>query len=738
MDPGISFPVNGYGGIERVIEALAKEYVLNGHEVHLLVTSGSAISGCIVHDFGKVGFPPKKWDARKAIILAWRFLWKNRNNFDLIHNFGRLIYLLPILNHQVKKIMSYQREITTKNIQWFLKLPYRSMYFTGCSQNLINRAKVPGNWEAIYNTCDFNKYELQDHLPENAPLIFLGRLERVKGCHTAIQVAKATSHKLIIAGNISTLPEEKLYFDTEIAPYIDGKQIQYVGTLNDNQKNEWLGRSKAMLFPIEWNEPFGIVMIEAMACGTPIIAFNFGSVNEVIDQGQTGIKVNSQDEMIKAINEVKKISRTRCREIANQRFGITTIAQLYLNSVSNERKKAVVLSTHQPAANPRAFKEYLTLKEKGWSVKYLYEYNVDWSYAIDEERFLKGDLARQDFIEIGGNPHNRKVTYFFSRLFHKIFKMLDRRHLFFAKMSTSRAAFFTWFTVNYYPAQLYLSHYLGTLPAAIKAATKHAATIIFDAEDFHRGEQSYYPSQINTVIQIENEMLPQVDGLTSASPAITAAYQQLFPTVACTTVNNYFSIKYLQPKKYIENTPLKLFWFSQHIGPHRGLEIFIKALNELPDLPIQLTLMGTNRNPTYKIYLESLCQKPERLFFKDPVSPDKVFHIASEYDIGLAGEVPNCLNKILCLSNKIFTYLLAGNAILASDMQGQKDFITLYDGIGFVYQHDSHKDLAEKIKILFKDRILLEKFQIKGRLLAQSKLNWESEKEKWYSFVVDN
>jgi glycosyltransferase involved in cell wall biosynthesis len=102
MDPGILVPPKGYGGHERLVYMFAKEYIRLGHEVHLFVTAGSAVQGCKVHPFGKEGFPPKKWDALMAIPIAWKFLWQNRNNFDMVHNFGRLAYLLPILYHPIK------------------------------------------------------------------------------------------------------------------------------------------------------------------------------------------------------------------------------------------------------------------------------------------------------------------------------------------------------------------------------------------------------------------------------------------------------------------------------------------------------------------------------------------------------------------------------------------------------------------------------------------------------------
>lgn len=331
MDPGILVPPKGYGGHERLVALFAKEYHRQGHEVHLLVTSGSYVEGCTVHFFGKEGFPPKKSDALKAIPVAWKFLWQHSSRFDSIHNFGRLVYLLPVLNSPVKKIMTYGREISTRNIKYINKLPNKNIVFTGCSRNLVSRGNVAGRWQTVYNAINFKDYDLVREVKPDAPLIFLGRIEKVKGCHIAIAVAKATNHKLIIAGNVSPLADEQEYFKQQIEPQIDGKQIVYVGEINDSQKNEYLGQCKALLFTIEWNEPFGIVMIEAMACGTPVIAFDKGSVSEVVDEGITGYKVNSVSEMKEAVKKIDEFDRRKCREQAERRFDVKVIAAQYLN-----------------------------------------------------------------------------------------------------------------------------------------------------------------------------------------------------------------------------------------------------------------------------------------------------------------------------------------------------------------------------------------------------------------------
>ena len=139
-----------------------------------------------------------------------------------------------------------------------------------------------------------------------------------------------------------------------------------------------------------------------------------------------------------------------------------------------------------------------------------------------------------------------------------------------------------------HPGDLYIAHYLGALPAALRAAKKGNVPVIFDAEDFHRGEKSYYIKQEHNIVSIENQLLPKVNAITTASPLITAEYKKHYPNQNIITINNVFSKKYLQPFVNIDKAPLKLFWFSQHIGVGRGLEVFIEA--KLPSSSLTLTV----------------------------------------------------------------------------------------------------------------------------------------------------
>jgi glycosyltransferase involved in cell wall biosynthesis len=736
MDPGIMIPVKGYGGHERLVEMFAKEYHRMGHEVHLLITGGSTVSGCTVHDFGKEGFPPKKSDAKKAIPIAWKFLWDHRNEYDLVHNFGRLIYLLPVLRNPVKKIMTYGREITNRNVRLFHNLKGKNIVFTACSSNLLSRVNTAGYWEVVYNAIEFSKYILQENIGEEAPLIFLGRIEKIKGCHTAIRVAKASGNRLIIAGNISPLAEEKAYFENEIQPHIDGDQIQYVGALNDAQKNQYLGVAKALLFPIEWNEPFGIVMIEAMACGTPVIAYNKGSVEEVIDEGVTGNKVKSFDEMLHAVKNIGLINRKECRKQAKNRFDVSIIANKYLNIIDGFRKKIVIVTTGQPAANPRVVKEYEALVKEGYSVNVLYTYSAEWSYKIDKRKYFSNSLKQQDFILIGGNPYNNKIHYFLSRLIFRILRILVAilPLSFFKEMTIARSSLYLWIFARKYKADIYIAHYLGALPAAIKASKKYKSAVIFDAEDFHRGEAPYHATQIRHVIDIENRLLPRVNLITTASPLICEAYAKLYPSKKVITLNNVFSRKFLQ-KVHDNNGKLKLFWFSQNIGPKRGLEIIIDAINLL-DFDLSLNLLGNIRD---KAYVQSLLKKSiyrGKIHLMKPVPPDQIFKVASAFDIGIAAEIPYCENRDVCLTNKIFTYLLAGNCILASDTAAQKSFMNTYQHLGLLYKHDDAEELASQIRRLYYDKAFLKTCKVNAVALAENRMNWENESQKLTEIIA--
>jgi glycosyltransferase involved in cell wall biosynthesis len=330
MDPGIPVPPKLYGGIERIVYQLAIAYTQLGHEVTLLAGPASEIKGVKIISFGKNDLNKSTLQSFREILFAWFFLWRNKNSFNFIHNFGRLLYFLPILKSKTTKVMSYQRDVTTKNIQQIMAYHPQNFYFTGCSSYTVSTGNIAGKWYPIFNGAEENVYQCSENVPFDAPLMFLGRLDQVKGCHHAIALAKKTNRKLVIAGNISNIPSELAYYENEIKPHIDGIQIIYVGAVNDEQKNHYLGKSAAFLMLIDWNEPFGIVMAEALACGTPVIGFPKGAVSEVIIQGYNGFLVNNLDEAASAVSQLPQISRRNCRLDFEKRFEMKALAKQYL------------------------------------------------------------------------------------------------------------------------------------------------------------------------------------------------------------------------------------------------------------------------------------------------------------------------------------------------------------------------------------------------------------------------
>ncbi|MVN20620.1 glycosyltransferase [Mucilaginibacter arboris] len=333
-DPGIPVPPEFYGGHERLVYLFAEEYQRLGHQVTLLAGPESSISGK-VYTFGRNDLKRSKIQKIRELIYVWYLLTLKRNQFDVIHNFGRLLYLLPVLKNPVKKIMTYGRGVSANGIQKISTFNPKNLIFTACSNYCVSTGNVAGNWRTVYNAINFSDYFIQKQVLKEAPLMFLGRLDKIKGVHTAIKVAKATNHTLWIGGNIPDTLDNYQYYKQEIEPYIDGKQIIYLGALNNVQKNQYLRKAKALLFPIEWNEPFGLVMIEAMACGTPVIGFKKGSVAEVIEEGITGLIVNTINEMINAVDKVVFIDRYICKKRAEAKFDIKVIARQYLNIFDN-------------------------------------------------------------------------------------------------------------------------------------------------------------------------------------------------------------------------------------------------------------------------------------------------------------------------------------------------------------------------------------------------------------------
>lgn len=329
MDPFIPVPPVHYGGIERVIYDIACAYTRLGHEVTIVAGPQSRSPGRLI-TYGENGQGTVRIDFG-LLAQVRRILTREIPRHDVLHNFGRLAFLFPVAWTAIRKVQTYMRYIRPRNIRVLNAIGVRSLTYTAVSDAIVRTGRPGGgDWRTIYNCAPLDQFDFVDAVPEDAPLVFLGRLERCKGAHTAIRVAELTGRRLVIAGNISALPHEKDYFEKELRPRIDGKHIQYIGVVDNAQKNRLLGGAAAMLLPVEWYEPFPIVLPESYACGTPILAFPGGGVPEGIVPGVTGLLSETAEEMAVQVGRIGSLSRAACREAALTRYSDKVIAKHYL------------------------------------------------------------------------------------------------------------------------------------------------------------------------------------------------------------------------------------------------------------------------------------------------------------------------------------------------------------------------------------------------------------------------
>jgi glycosyltransferase involved in cell wall biosynthesis len=310
------------------------EYQQLGHEVVLVAhrdskTNAKQYTWPALHSRGSSNIFRNTWSLFKAI---------RKEKPDVIHSFGRLLYLYPVfLFMRIPVLMTYGRKISAKSTRIACILAGKKLTFTACGEHMLSHlSHFKDRFTPVHNFT-MVKYFVPNESIEKEHLLFLGRIEDIKGTKEAIEVALATNNKLVIAGNIQ--PGHDEYFDTNIKPHLDNPLIEYVGPVNDAQKLHYLQRSFAFLFPIKWEEPFGIVIAEAMACGVPVIGFKRGSVPEIIKDNHTGFIVSNVEEMIDAVDKVVNLDRKLVRNDCVERFSLEIICQKYLKLFEQKTSK---------------------------------------------------------------------------------------------------------------------------------------------------------------------------------------------------------------------------------------------------------------------------------------------------------------------------------------------------------------------------------------------------------------
>ncbi len=323
-----SVPPLLYGGTERIVSYLTEELVSLGHEVTLFASGDSQTKAKLLSPCkSSLRMDASCEDQLAHHILLLELVEQEKHKFDIIH------YHIDYLHFPFSRRSSIPHITTLHGKQSVPDLaPLYKEYIDMPVVSISDEQRRPlpnANWiSTIYHGLPLNLYSLGRG--EGGYLAFVGRLSPEKRPDRAIDIALQTGIPLKIAAKINK--NETEYFQEKIKPMMDHPLIEFVGEIGEAEKGDFLGKAKALLFPIDWPEPFGLVMIEALACGTPVIAYRNGSVPEVIEYGKTGFIVSNQQEAYKAVEDVSFISRERCRAVFEQRFSASRMTQEYLKA----------------------------------------------------------------------------------------------------------------------------------------------------------------------------------------------------------------------------------------------------------------------------------------------------------------------------------------------------------------------------------------------------------------------
>lgn len=319
-------PPPAYGGIELVVSLLTDELVRRGHEVTLFASGDSLSLANLesVHSRALRQDPTvKEYSIYEMLQLSQ--VYDQAQDFDIIHSHMGCAALPYAKFVKTPTLHTLHGAFTPDNEKMFRRS--RQQPFVSIS-NAQREAKLGLNCvSTVYNGIDVDSYKFYAQPDESPYLAFLGRLSPEKGPHLAIEIAKRTGWNLKMAGKIDLVDQE--FYEQELAPHIDGKQIQYLGEANHVQKNTLMGSAVATLFPITWREPFGLVMVESMAAGTPVIGMRLGSTPEVIADHKTGFLCDTVDQCIAALSRIDEIDRATCRQHVIDQFSVQKMTDGY-------------------------------------------------------------------------------------------------------------------------------------------------------------------------------------------------------------------------------------------------------------------------------------------------------------------------------------------------------------------------------------------------------------------------
>lgn len=321
-----SVPPKAYGGTERVVSYLTEELVRLGHEVTLFASADSVTAARLIAPVAQSIRPVpgnQDWLAYHAIEMD--ALRQHAREFDVVHFHTDVLHFPTALLLGLPHLTTLHGRLDLPQLAPLLR------HFSASPLVSISDAQrlpqADANWAGtVHHGLPADLY--QPSMRAEEYLLFLGRTSPEKGLDRAIEIARRCDMPLVIGAKVD--PADAAYFQREITPLLKAPGVHFLGEVGQREKRELLAHAKALLFPIDWPEPFGLVMIEAFSCGTPVVAYRHGSVPEVIDDGVTGFIVDGQDEAVDAARRIGAIDRAACRAAFERRFTATHMAQAYL------------------------------------------------------------------------------------------------------------------------------------------------------------------------------------------------------------------------------------------------------------------------------------------------------------------------------------------------------------------------------------------------------------------------
>jgi glycosyltransferase involved in cell wall biosynthesis len=330
-----------YGGTERVVSYLTEELVRQGHDVTLFASGDSITRARLVSVWDRaLRLDERGPEATSLHVLLVEEVFKRAARFDVIHFHMDALQMPLARRHTTPCVMTMHGRLDIPGLRRFYRefseLPLISI------SNAQRRPLADANWIAtVYHGLPPGICAAR--LTPGDYLAFVGRISPEKRVDRAIEIARGSGVPLRIAAKVDRVDRD--YFRAEIEPLIDGSFVEYVGELDDREKAEFLRGALALVFPIDWPEPFGLAMIESFACGTPVIAFRRGSVPEVIDDGVTGCIVDNVEGAVAAVARMSTWDRARCRAVYEQRFTAQRMAHDYCEVYEHLRKRTWRLSS---------------------------------------------------------------------------------------------------------------------------------------------------------------------------------------------------------------------------------------------------------------------------------------------------------------------------------------------------------------------------------------------------------